>query len=143
MDVHAAVEQRVTVDGHVMGHTDEANMSAGTRGVDRLHHGLLRADCLDRAVRTETVCQLFDLLGPLFAALLDDVSRAELAGQSPPVSMPTGSDDSVGPELLGGHYPQQANGTVTNDSDGLARTGFGGNRCEPSRSQHIRGCHQR
>ena len=39
----------------VVRNTDEADMPAGTGRVERLHHRLLRADCLDNGVGAEPV----------------------------------------------------------------------------------------
>jgi hypothetical protein len=51
MEVDVGEEQFDAVQGDVVGDADIADVSAGSGGVDGLHHRFLRADCLDHRVR--------------------------------------------------------------------------------------------
>ena len=62
-------------DAHV------ADIPAGPRGADRLHHRLLSADRLDHRVRAEAASEILDACHALVAALGDDLGGAELAGE--------------------------------------------------------------
>ena len=79
----------------------------------------------------------------LVAALLDDVGRAELAGQRLPVGVATDRDDPLGAELLGGQDAEQPDRAVTDDRDGLAGAGLGGDGGEPAGAEDVGGRQQR
>ena len=81
------------------------------------------------------------LLDALVAALLDDVGRAELAGERLAVGVAAHRDDPLRSELLGREDPEQADGTVADDGDRLAGTGFSGDRGEPTGAEHV-GCRE-
>src|SRR5215213_11897980 len=53
VDAGEAPEEIQAVDGDAVRDADEADMSAGARGMDGLHHRLLGADGLEDGVRTE------------------------------------------------------------------------------------------
>ena len=79
----------------------------------------------------------------LVAALLDDVGRAVVAGELLPLGVAGHRDDPLGAELLGGEDRHQADGAVTDDRDGLAGTGLGGDGGEPAGAEHVGGGQQR
>ena len=91
------------------------------------------------AVRAEPAGELLDLRHALVAALLDDVGRAELAGERLPVGVTAHRDDPLGAELSCGEDAEQADGAVADDGDGLAGAGFGGDGGEPAGAEHV-GC---
>ena len=68
-----APEQVHPGHGDVVRDADEADVAAGARGVDRLHHRLLGPHSLDHGMRTEPVRELLDGGHAGVAALLDDV----------------------------------------------------------------------
>ncbi len=142
VDVDAGHEELVAGDRDVVGDADEADVAAGAGGVDGLHHGLLGADGLDDRVGAEAAGELLDLRDALLAALLDDVGGAELAGQRLAVRVPAEGDDAFGAELPGGEDAEQAHGAVTDDRDGLAGSGLGGDGGEPAgaRARRRRPC---
>ena len=94
-------------------------------------------------VGAEAAGELLDLRDTGVAALLDDVGGAELAGERLPVGVAAERDDALGAELLGGQDAEQADRAVTDDRDGLARAGLGGDGGEPAGAEHVGGRHQR
>ena len=48
-------------------------------------------------------------------------------------------DDPLGAELFGGEHPEQADGAVADDGDGLAWADLGGDGAEPAGAQHVGG----
>jgi hypothetical protein len=75
--MHLAPEEAFAgqLDGLV---ADEADVAAGARGSDGLHHRFLGADGVDRPVCPEPVREVLHPCDPLVAAFLDDVGRAVL-----------------------------------------------------------------
>ena len=124
------------VDTHV------SDVPAGSRGADRLHHGLLRADGLDDRVGAESIGELLDPGDALVAAFLDDVGGAELAGQGLPVGVAGHGDDPFGAELLGGQDAEQSDSAVADDGDGLTGADLGSNGGEPAGAEHVGGGQQ-
>lgn len=64
-----------------MRHADVTHRPAGPRGLDGLHHRLLRAHALEDRVGANPLRELLDALDTRFAALSDDVGGAEFAGE--------------------------------------------------------------
>src|SRR6266536_602280 len=120
-----------------VGDADEADVPARAGGVDRLQHRLPGADRLDDRVRAETARELLDPLDALVAALLDDLSRAELTRQALPRLVAAHRDDPLGAELLRREHGEQSDRPVADDGDRLARAGFGSHRAEPAGPEHI------
>ena len=111
--------------------------------MDGLHHGFLRADGLDHAVRAQTAGQLLDCRDAGVAAFGNDVGGAEFSRESLPVGMAAERDDALGTELPGSQDSEQADRAVTDDCDGLAGTGLGRHSREPAGAEHVGGGHQR
>jgi hypothetical protein len=74
----------------------------------------------------------------LLAAFGDDVGGAEVTGKPLAGLVTAHHDDPLGAELAGGEHPEQADGTVTDHGDRLARAGFGGDGGEPAGAEHVR-----
>jgi hypothetical protein len=53
--------------------------------------------------------------------------------------VPAHRDDPLGAQLPGGQDREQADGAVSDDGDGLARPGFGGNGTKPPGAEDV-GC---
>src|SRR3712207_6718643 len=117
----------------------EADVAAGARGVDGLHHRLLGADGLDHGVRAAPVRELLDRGDAGVAALLDDVGGAVLARQALACVVAAHGDDPLRPELLGSEHGEQPDRAVTHDGYGLARAGFGCHGAEPPGPQDVGG----
>ena len=116
---------------------DVADMPAGAGGADRLQHRLLGADGLDDGVGAEAAGQLLDLPYAVVAALGDDVGGAELEGELLAGLVPAHGDDPLRAELLGRQDTEQADRAVTDDRDGLAGSGLGGDGGEPAGAQYV------
>jgi hypothetical protein len=101
VDVCKAPEQVHSVHCDAVSDADEADVAAGARGVDGLHHRLLRADGLDHGVRAEPVREFVDGGHAGVAALLDDVGRTVLASQALARFVAAHGDDPLRAELLG------------------------------------------
>src|SRR5437899_3439329 len=69
VEVDVREEQLGTVELHAMRHADVADVAAGTRRADRLHHRLLRADALQDRVGSNAAGQFLDPRHALLAAL--------------------------------------------------------------------------
>ena len=78
----------------------------------------------------------------LLAALLDDVGRAELAGELLPGLVAGHGDDPLRAQLLRGEDREQADRAVTDHGDGLAGPGLGGDGAEPAGAEHVGGGQQ-
>ena len=105
-------------------------------------HRLLGSDGLDGAVRTQPAGQLLDASDALIAALLDDVGRAELAGQRLPVGVTAHRDDPRRAELLGGEDAEKTDRAVSDDRDRLAGADLRRDGREPARAEDI-GCREK
>jgi hypothetical protein len=101
VNVRKAPEQVHPVQCDAVSDADEADVAAGARGVDGLHHRLLRADGLDHGVRAEPVREFVDGGHAGVAALLDDVGRTVLASQALARFVAAHGDDPLRAELLG------------------------------------------
>jgi hypothetical protein len=137
--VHVSQAPEQLLAGHfdTVTHAHEADVPAGARGADGLHHRLLRADRLDHRMGAEPVCQLPNRGYPVLAALCDDVGRALIAGQSLAWLVAADRDDPLRTELLRGQDGVKPDGAVTHHGNGLPRAGLGGNSGEPARTKHI------
>jgi hypothetical protein len=87
----------------------------------------------------EPVGEVLDPGHALVAALAHDVGRPELAGESLSRFVTAHGDDLVCTELLGSEHAEEAHRAVANHGDRLAGTGFGGDRREPARAEHVGG----
>src|SRR3954447_2614001 len=125
-----------------MGDADIADVTARASGADGLHHRLLRADSLDRGVRTEAVGEVLELRDTLVTAFDDDVGGAVLLRELLPVCVPTEDDDVLSTQLARGENAEQADRTVAHDGDGLAGTDFCGDSGEPAGAEHVGGGEQ-
>lgn len=81
--VRQAPEER-TAGNVAAGDPDEADVAAGPGGLDRLPHRLARADGLDDRAGAQPVREFLHGREAPVAARLDDVGRAELAGEPLP-----------------------------------------------------------
>ena len=97
----------------------------------------LGADGLDDRVGAEAVGEVLDPGDAVVAALLDDVGGAELAGELLAGFVAAHDDDPLGAELRGGEHPEEADGAVADDGDGLARADLGGDGGEPAGAEHV------
>src|ERR671911_2738456 len=101
-------EQLLTIQRHSMRHADVTHRPAWPRGLDGLHHRLLRAHALEDGVGADTLRELLDALDTPFAALSDDVGCAELAGELLPGLVPAHRDDPLGAHLLRREHAEQS-----------------------------------
>src|SRR3954452_15175284 len=131
VQVHAGEEKIRAGQGDVVRPPDEADVAAGAGGVDGLQHRLLRADRLDRRMRTQPAGELLDMGYALVAALRHDVGGSEAEGQLLPGLVPAHRDDPLGAQLPRGEDAEQADGAVADDGDRRARAGRRGNGGEP------------
>ena len=108
-----------------MRQTDTADDRAGA---GHLHGGVVRqggTHAFEHGVRTVTVGH-FQYLGHGFvAAFLNEISGAELAGDSLTIGMAAHGDDAGGSHQLGGKYRAQADRTIAEHNRGVARLDFG------------------
>src|SRR5439155_10694367 len=72
VEVDMSVEQLLAIELDAMRHAHIADGAARKRGMDRLHHGLWRADALEHGVSTDSLCHLHDTRYPFVAALGHD-----------------------------------------------------------------------
>ena len=79
MQPDVRVEQLLTIQRDTVWHADVSDASAGSGGVNRLHHRLLRADAFQHGICADALRQLLDARDAFVAALGDDIRRAELA----------------------------------------------------------------
>ena len=100
---------------------------------------LLGADRLDDRVSAEPIGEFLDRRYTGIASFGDDVSGAELDRELLPRLVPAHRDDSVGAELLGDQHGEQADGTVTDHGDGLARASLPAPVSQRSRKRHDQG----
>ena len=120
--MHVGVKQLRAVEFHAVWHADVADRSTRSRGVDRLHHRLLRADTLEHRIRADALGQLLDALDAFVAALGHNVGRAKFARQRLPRVVATHRDDPFGTHLFRRQHAEQANSSITHDDDRC--TGF-------------------
>src|SRR3954470_24524878 len=135
--VHLGEEELEAVNRDAVADTDEADVSSGPRGVDRLHHRLLRADRFDHGVRAEAVGELLYAGAPFVAAFFDDVGRSVEARELLPFRVARHSDDPLSTELLRGENSHQADRAVADDRHGLARADLGGDGGEPPGAENV------
>src|SRR4051794_27017933 len=108
-------EQVLAGEADVVADADVTDVAAGPGRADGLHHGLLRADRLNDAVRAETAGDLLEPFDARVAAFGDDVGGAEVAGQLLAGLVAAHRDDALRAELLGGQHAAQAHSAVTHD----------------------------
>src|SRR5919204_1163706 len=125
-----------------MKNADVADVPSRPGGADGLHYRLLGADRLDDRVSPEAVRELLDPFDAVVTALLDDLGRTELQREFLPVLVTAHDDDRLRTELLGGQHGEQTDRTVTDHSNGPARSCVGGNSTEPAGAEDIRGGEQ-
>jgi len=140
--VHFGVEQCLARQRDAVGDADVANVPAGAGGADGLHHRLLGADCLDDRVRAQAIGELSNLRHALAAAFGDDIRGAEVKRQLLARLVAADLDDPLRAELAGREDGEQADRSVTDDRDGLAGPGLGGDGAEPAGAEHVRGGQQ-
>ena len=83
-------------------------------------HRLLEADAFEDGVRPEAARELAYALDSLFAALADNVGRAELARQRDPVGVAAEHDDLLRAEAARGDHAAEADRAVADDRGDLA-----------------------
>jgi hypothetical protein len=94
-------------------------------------------------VRAEAVRQLLNARDGLFAALRDDVRRAELLGERNAVRPAAEQDDLLGPEPARGDDAAQPDRPVTDNGHRLAWPDAGSERGVMTRAHHVRQRQQR
>ena len=137
MEVDEAPEHVHARDAHVVSDTNEADVPAWASRVDGLHHRFLRANGLHYGVGSEPVRELLDHGHAILAALLDDVRRAVVAGETLARFMAAHDDDPIRAELAGSEHCMQANRAITHHRHGLARTGPGRHGAEPAGAKNV------
>lgn len=85
------------------------------------HHRILGADRLDHTMRSGAVGEFLDLRDTFIAALLDDVSGAELTRHFLAVVVARHGDNPLGAQLLGCEHTHESDRIVADNRDGLAR----------------------
>jgi hypothetical protein len=140
VQVHAAEEQFIARQLHIVGDADIADVAAGSGGA---HHQFLGADRFDDAVGSGPSSEFFHGGDALVATSFDDVCRAELSGEGLAVRVTADGDDAFSSELLRGQDSEQTDGTVSDDGDAFAGAGLSGNDSEPPGAEHVGGGQQR
>ncbi len=130
-------EEQLVAGQVAVGDADVADVAAGPDGADGLQHRLAGADGLDDRVHAEPAGEFLDPGDAFVAAFFDDVGGAELAGELLAGLVAAHDDDPLGAELPGGEHPEEADGAVTDDGDGLARADLGGDGAEPAGAEHV------
>src|SRR6185295_14948281 len=115
MDVGKEQLQARNVDA--MADANETHVSAPTRGVNRLHRRLVRADGLDHRVRAEPAGELLDPGDAFVAALLDDVARAVEARLFLALRVMRHRNDPLGAKLPCSEHTHETHGPITNNGD--------------------------
>ena len=105
-----------------MRHTDVTDIAARTRGVDRLHHRLLRADALQYRIGTDSLGQFLDARNTFIAALSHNVSSTKFACELLARCVTAHRNDSVRTHLFRGEHAEQSDCAITDDCNG--RTWF-------------------
>src|SRR4051812_19885890 len=122
-----------------MRNADITDPSSGASRMDRLHHGLLRANTFEHRVRADPPGQRFDAGHPLFAALGDNIGSAEFKGELLTRLVTAHRDDPLGTHLLRGENAKQTDCAVTHDNDGRARLYVGRVSREPACAENVGG----
>src|SRR5258708_3300103 len=120
MKVNVSEKQLLTLQFYVVRNVDLADVAAGSRGVDRLHHRLLSADALQYRICPHTLRQILNADHAFVTALRHDICRAKLQSKLLSLLVTAHGDDPFRPHLLRGEHSQQANAAITHDSNGHA-----------------------
>jgi hypothetical protein len=102
---------------HPVRHPDVADHRARSSDRERSVHRLAGADALERGANADSVGQVHDGLGCLFAPLLDDVGGAEFARELLPGGVAAHDDDAIRPEALGSDHPAEPDRAIGDDGD--------------------------
>src|SRR6185437_837523 len=108
MQMDMREEQLLAVERNPMRHTDVADIPTRTRGIDRLHHGFLRAHALQYRIGTDSLSQFLDARYAFIASFSDNVSSAEFTCESLARRVAAHRDDSFGPHLFCGEHAEQS-----------------------------------
>jgi hypothetical protein len=119
--VDVLIEQLLAAEFDAVRDTDIADISAGPRRMDGLHHRLLRTHALQHRVRADALGQLHYPLDALITALDNDICCPEFACESLALFVPAHRNNAIGAHLLGRQNPEESDRTVANDCDGCAR----------------------
>ena len=103
-----------------------------------LRHRLLRADAFDDGIRAHALGQVLDTRDTFFAALGDDVGRAELAREFLAGLVAAHRHDAFRTHLLRGEHAEQTDGAVTDHGNGRAGLHVRGVCRKPAGAHHVR-----
>jgi hypothetical protein len=131
------VEQFLAVDLHAVRDADEADVAAGSGGVQGLLHRLWGADAFEDGVRADAVGHVLDAGHALVAAFGDDVGGAELGRELLPGLVPRHGDDPLRAEFLGRDDGGQADRAVADHRDGGAGPDLGGHGGVPAGAHDV------
>ena len=118
--------------------SDRADHRARAGDRECRSHRLVRPDTLEGGVDADTVGHRHDSLGRGVAALGEDVGGAELARQRLAGGVPRQRDDPGGAEAFGRDDRAQADGSVADDRDSVARFHAATDRGVVACAHHIR-----
>ena len=120
----------------IFGHADDDRLAAAPGHRERLLHGVLQADDLERHVDAAAAGQLLHLRHGVAVARVHEIGRAELLRHVELRVEAVDRDDALGALPLRALDRVQADTTATDDGDGVALRDVGGVRGRAEAGEH-------
>src|SRR5439155_17632859 len=105
-------EQLLTVERYTVRNADVTYIAAWARGIDRLHHRLLRANTLQHRIGTDSIGQFLDARNTFITSLNHNVGRSKFACEFLARRVAAHCDDSLRAHLFRGEHAKQSDRAV-------------------------------